>query len=504
MRRFTERVFHLHLLVLAALLSSPAVAAEQGTAFRVTLDADVAQRPITGSLYVFVHERARPAPRLGPNWFDPEPFFRLDVKDFRPGTERTVDDRAAGFPDVLSKLPAGTYHAQAVLDHSFYEPSPGNAPGNFHSPIAEVVIDPDDGRTFELTLDEVVPERPFPETKHVREVLHKSELLSKFHGREVLQRAGVVLPESYFDQPRRRFPVMYIVPGFGGSHRQALRYADDPPGAGPGEVEFIRVVLNGHSEWGHHTFTDSATNGPRGQALIEELIPYLDRKFRTVAAPTARFLTGHSSGGWTTLWLQVTYPETFGGCWSSAPDPVDFREWQGVDLYADPPQNMYRDEDGNRRPIARRGRVPVLWYDSFTRMDDVLGRGGQLRSFEAVFSPLDEEGLPKRMYDRDSGRVKPEVVEAWKEHDIRLKLQENWEQLEPKLRGKLHIVCGTLDTFYLYAAVERLGKTLEQLGSDADVKLVEGGSHGSILTPELYARFRREMSAAFRKHHAKD
>jgi pimeloyl-ACP methyl ester carboxylesterase len=232
------------------------------------------------------------------------------------------------------------------------------------------------------------------------------------------------------------------------------------------------------------------------------MIAHIDREFRTVAEPTARFVMGHSSGGWSSLWLQVSYPDIFGGAWSSSPDPVDFRDYQRINLYADPPQNMYRDENGERRPIARRGETPVLWFDGFAKMDDVIGRGGQLRSFEAVFSPLDEGGLPRHLWDRQSGRVDRAVAEAWEKYDISLILKRDWQRLKPQLAGKLHVTMGTLDTFYLDGATRLLAERLKALGSDAEVTFVEGANHGSLLTPSYYSRVRREMSATYLRHHA--
>ncbi len=218
-----------------------------------------------------------------------------------------------------------------------------------------------------------------------------------------LNQCAVVLPASYYDQPQRRYPVIYMIPGFGGTYRTALQYADQPPVTEEGETDFIRVFLTGECKWGHHVFADSATNGPHGEALVWELIPEIDRRYRTIANRNGRFLYGHSSGGWSALWLMVNYPDVFGGVWSVSPDPVDFRDWQGINLYADPPQNMYTDSAGSRRPIVRNGDQPVLWYDSFTQMDDTLKRGGQLRSFEAVFSPLGSERRAAQLWDRATG-----------------------------------------------------------------------------------------------------
>ncbi|HUY33728.1 MAG TPA: alpha/beta hydrolase-fold protein [Pirellulales bacterium] len=497
------------LWMLASLLApdeSAAVAAEP-VQIAVTLDERAAakvspERPMSGRLYVFLSRREGPEPRFGPDWFAPEPFFGLDAHAFGPGQTRAIDDTADGFPEPLSRLPKGNYRAQALLDHQLETCHHAGGVGNLYSDVASWDYDPSSPSPLELKLERVVAPRPFADSEWVKEVVVSSELLSRFHGREVVERAAVVLPASYARRPERRYPVLFSVPGFGGDHRIGLRFTDGgPPEPQEGEIEFIRVMLSGDCEWGHHVYADSATNGPRGAALVSELIPRIDADFRTVAEPTARFLTGHSSGGWSSLWLQVTYPDTFGGVWSTSPDPVDFRDWQQVDLYADPPLSLYVDEQGERRPIARRGTVPVLWYESFAKMDDVLGRGGQLRSFEAVFSPLGEDGLPRRLWDRRSGRIDPAVANAWRRYDIRLLLERNWPELGPKLAGKLHVITGSLDTFYLDGAVRKLAEAMAALGSDAEITVVDGKDHGNLLTPELLGRIRRQMSEAFLREH---
>lgn len=476
------------------------------SSIRVRLAKGLTDEPISGRLYVFFSQRDRGQPMNGPNWFSPEPFVGMDVTGLKTGQTVIVNDTAAGFPEKLSSIPAGDYRVQALLDHDFYEQNHARGAGNFYSDVVEMEWAPEAGSSHELVLQNTVAPRKFPDRSRVREVVISSDLLSQFHGRDVVQRAAVVLPESYDAHPERRYPVLYIIPGFGGSHHGAARYLNadvstEESESGEERTEFIRVVLNPNCKWGHHVFADSATNGPRGQALIEEFIPYIDANYRTIAAPTARFVEGHSSGGWSTLWLQVNYPDVFGGAWSTAPDPVDFRDYQGVDLYADPPMSLYTDEEGEQRPIARSGEKPVLWYQAFGKMDDALGRGGQLRSFEAVFSPLDENGQPQQLWDRSTGQIDPKVAEAWKAYDLRLLLEDNWEELEPKLRGKLHIVTGSLDSFYLNGAVERLAETLEDLGSDAEIVVVPKASHSSVLRSGPVRMMRRQMVDAFRKHH---
>jgi S-formylglutathione hydrolase FrmB len=259
--------------------------------------------------------------------------------------------------------------------------------------------------------------------------------------------------------------------------------------------DLIRVVLDPDCGTGHHVFADSATNGPRGKALVEEFIPYLEKTFSLVADPPARLLNGHSSGGWSSLWLQVTYPDFFGGTWSTSPDPVDFRDFQRIDIYA-PGENMYRDRKGDRRPIARMGGQATIFYDSFSRMEEVIGHGGQLGSFEAVFSPVGTDGNPRKLWNRASGAIDPEVAKAWETYDIRLVLERGWPTLGPKLAGKIHVITGSLDTFYLEGAAQLLKVSLDALKSDAVVEIVPERDHSTILDSKLAERIDREIKAA--------
>ena len=191
----------------------------------------------------------------------------------------------------------------------------------------------------------------------------------------------------------------------------------------------------------------------------------------------------------------VSHPDDFAGTWSTSPDPVEFRDFQRINLYS-PGENMYSDRAGERRPIARQGQQVLLWYRDFDLMEEALGPGGQLHSFEAVFSARGPDGKPVRVWDRNNGAVNTDAAKAWEAYDIRLVLERNWPTLGPKLRGKLHVHMGDLDTFYLEGAVRLLKESLAALGSDAVVEVIPGKDHSSILDPELAARLDREMNAA--------
>ncbi|MGE4001355.1 MAG: alpha/beta hydrolase-fold protein, partial [Planctomycetaceae bacterium] len=413
----------------------------------------------------------------------------------QPDAELVLSPQTAGvltFPRDFSSIDLRGHRVQAVARFNPVSPLIGTGPGNGYSDVAVV---PGDGASQSLTIGHIVRAELFEETPWTKLLRVRSKLLSAFHGREVFLQAAVVLPASYDVHPQRRFPTIFIVPGFSGTHRDARRSTPILEQNDRG-VEFLRVTLDPSCPLGHHAFADSANNGPVGEAFVAEFIPEYERRFRSLPEAGARFLTGHSSGGWSTLWLQISYPGVFGGVWSTAPDPVDFRDFQRVNLY-EPGENMYVDREGRRRPLARIGGQTVLWFDDFDWMEHVLGPGGQLHSFEAVFSPRDSDGNPRRLWDRRTGAIDTTLAQSWEQYDIRRQLERRWDELAPELRGKLHVFMGTEDTFLLDGAARLLRDSLANLGSDAVVELHPGRDHRNLMTAELRNRIRAEMAARF-------
>jgi hypothetical protein len=481
-----------------AQVDAPAVVEPTTTAKRqviVTYDPAITGS-FTGRVYLMLSRSPR-EPRIGPSWFDTEPFFALDVTGWEPLAPLIFDDGAIGYPGPLSEVPPATYTIQAVMRRNLDSPAIGTAPGTAYSRHHRRALGGDGGAALELRIDQVVEPRPLQESDRLKLIEHTSTLLSEFHGRPVVMRAAVILPEGFDRDSSTRYPAYYWIPGFGSTCHTAkwMQRRWDQTGLGD---RIVRVVLDPSCYGGHHVFADSANNGPWAAALVRELIPQLETVLPLVPQPGARFLGGHSSGGWSSLWLQVAHPEFFGGVWSVAPDPVDFRAFQLIDLYR-PDQNMYRDGNGNPRPIARQGTEPVTWYEDFVRMEEVYGDGGQVRSFEWVFSPRGPDGRPVPMFDRSSGQVSAAVAEAWKRYDIRLVLERAWPQLEGPLAGKIHVFTGELDNFYLDGATRLLGESLQRLGADAVVELVPGADHGSVATPALDLRIDREMITAYER-----
>lgn len=454
--------------------------------------------PFTGRVFLLASRQPIKSTPPRQSWFTPYPVFAEDVRGWAPGQRRTFH-AAIAFPQPYEKLPAGKYYLQAVLDRDRGSRDPLTGAGNAYSQAVAIDLTKPTTQAIHLVIDCVIAERTFKQTERVKLFEIDSKQLTAFHRRPMKLRAGVVLPRSWAAEPKRRYPVVYEIPGFGGDHFMAFaalkRKATDVA-----DVEMIHVVLDPSCRTGHHVFADSANNGPCGRALVEELIPALEAKFRGLGVPTARFVTGHSSGGWSSLWLQVAYPDFFGGTWSTAPDSVDFRDFQLVDLYR-PNENLFRDAKGEQRPLGRKGGKVLLRTQPFSDMEAVMGRGGQLGSFEAVFSPRGADGQPRKMWNRATGAIDPETARTWRRYDIRLRLEEDWPRLAPKLAGKLHVYMGAVDTFYLDGATRLLQQSLKKLGSDAAVEIFPGRDHGSLLDTKLRARIAREMAATFRRHH---
>ncbi len=324
--------------------------------------------------------------------------------------------------------------------------------------------------------------RPLADTENCKLFTLESKLLSAFWGRSVSIEAGVVLPPGYTAD--KSLPVAYNIHGFGGTHSGAWRREKNlVAGVSSGELPLmIYVFLNAACPLGHHEFADSVNNGPWGEALTSEFIPALEKEFGAFSAPRGRFLTGHSSGGWSSFWLQVTYPEFFNGTWSTAPDSLDFRDFTGIDIYDF--DNVYMDPQGEEIMLMRRNGEFTTSIRSFVEREfKQQAYGGQFASFNAVFSPRGEDGRPMMIFDLETGEIDPFVAEAWKKYDVSLLLREKWPEIGKSLEGKLHCYCGDIDTFRLEGPFKLLADELELLGSDAEFILVPGRDHSSVAAP---------------------
>lgn len=323
---------------------APEISESETLRFVVTFPSEVRSETVTGRVLLFFTKSPDGEPRTRLNWLNPDPVYAVDVEGVAPGEEIVFLRKdfarpdALAFPGPLGRLEPGDYRVQALVDTDNTRRSFNDGPGNlFSEPIGFSMSRGKTG-TYHLVANQVIKEDKREENDWVKLVAVRSALLSEFHGRDVYLHAAVLLPFGYEDEPGRMYPAYYKVPGFGRRHYHLLSKPDSDRedwknwSTGENPYRGFEVLLDPDVPLGHSVFANSANNGPVGDALIEELIPAIEERFRIIREPRARFVGGHSSGGWSSLWLQIAYPDFFGGCWSTAPDPVDFRAFQTMNI----------------------------------------------------------------------------------------------------------------------------------------------------------------------------
>jgi pimeloyl-ACP methyl ester carboxylesterase len=446
-----------------------------GQQFEVSYSASVFDTPFTGNVVVYMSkENKEPKDAaIGRNSF---PCFSVAVKNVQPGQAITIDDEAISFPTVLSDIERGEYYVQIVWDRNLGGHSIAGSPGNLFNTSEKITITKDFKKVFKIVAKEMVAEHPdFKETEYVKAVEAPSALLTAFHGKEMTVNAAVMLPKEYYTEPTRKFPVLFRVWGYIGNYHELS--GDIEPSKQVASTAVIEVILDGNCALGHSVYANSDNNGPWSDALITEFIPVLEKKFR---ANGARLLMGHSSGGWAALWLQTQYPKVFDGCWSSAPDFVDFRSFYKVNLYE--AENLFYDKEGSPRLLATVGGfIPWATIKTSYQMENVVYRGEQLHSFNAVFSKKGSDGMPESICNSVTGLIDTAVFAHWKNYDIALNLRNNWASLKSELDNKVRISVGNRDNFFLNDPILLLEKQMKELHSNFEFAYYPG-DHFTVYT----------------------
>jgi len=475
--------------------------ADRRLRFRITVSRGIADSPVRGRLLVLMSRNEPKGKYLEPGFGKETESVWIAARDIsatRPGEAIDLDPNQTAFPGPFSKAHSGDYWVMAFLDHD------NNAAYNFFTagdlvmkPVKLPRLIPATAGLVSLTLDQKIPEPPAAKAPPGTEPLDfVSPSLSAFWGREIHMRGWVVVPPSYA-QSNTPFPVVYWTHGYGARLKDLAHVAQKitDKTAAHHYPEMIWVVLDESLPSGTHEFADSVNNGPWGKALTEELIPALESRYRMDARPSGRFLTGHSSGGWATMWLQVAYPKIFGGTWSTSPDPTDFHSFTGPDLVSSPPQNFFHQADGHPWMLVRMNNVEVEGLAQYAKQESVIGPvGGQIASFEWVFSPRCPDGRPCPLFDRVTGDVDPAIARYWEEHyDIAGLLERHWPEIGSDLRGKIHLTVGTWDTFHLDQPARKLQAVLEKLGAQAHFTFVPERDHMNLYAGGLDEQIAREM-----------
>ena len=482
--------------------------------------AGVHEGPLTGRLFLALSPTADPEPRIAAYNSARQrdgrvPFFAAHVAGVGPGEAMVIDAAADGYPHAhLDALPAGDYWVQALVHvYTEYRRQDGHvvrapqdqwegqrwafSPGNLVSAPRRVRVDPASDTPIRLELAGVIPpvEVP-PDTEWVRRVRIRSRILSEWWGHPMYLGAVVLLPRGYDDNPELRYPVVFeadhfrLDPAFGFTTEPPLRepqlfaqmvresggmresgYDFQRAWTGDDFPRLIAVTIQHPTPFFDDSYgVNSANNGPYGDAIHQELIPYLEENFRMIGEPYARVLTGGSTGGWISLAWQVRHPTFYGGTWTFYPDSVDFRRYQLIDVYQDEsaflvpgavpgaPERMFQ------RTIEGQPVGSVRQLSQLERAQGSRGRsGGQIDAWNAAYGPAGEDGYPRRLWDLETGVIDREVAHYMRDHgyDLRHYLEENWSRIGPDLAGKIRIYNPEMDQFYLPYAVYLLEDFLE-------------------------------------------
>jgi hypothetical protein len=468
-------------LLLAGLLSAGGVAGE--TRFRISYPGSVHEGPLTGRAYVMISRTNEREPRLQIGRTG-VPFFGVDFENLAPGESVAIDEFDLGSPvPSLAEIPPGEYFVQAFLNiYVEFRRADGHvvwmhddrwegqqwerSPGNLTSEVLALELDAKAGYVHDLSVDRVLPPIDLPEdTPWVKRFRFESPKLTAFWGKPIYLGATVLLPRDY-ERETIRYPVVYVQGHFSIADPMSFREGEDFHRAWISD-RFPRMIVVTFQDPNPYFDTSYSVNsvnvGPYGDALLEELIPEVETRFRVIREPYARVLTGGSTGGWEALALQIFHPDFFGGTFAYAPDPVTFTNVEGIDIYEDT-NAFYKQHEWRRVPIANSReltgevRLTSEQRNHFELVAGTRGRSGeQFDVWSAVFGPLGKDGYFEPLFDKRTGAMNRAVAEHWREHyDLLHHLKQNWATLGPKLVSKIHVYCGDMDDFYLNVAVKEL------------------------------------------------
>jgi S-formylglutathione hydrolase FrmB len=289
----------------------------------------------------------------------------------------------------------------------------------------------------------------------------------------------VYLPPGYDDEPNRRYPAVYVIMGYTGHvtmwhNRSAFRQpftetADQVFAAGSAPPALV-VYVDAWTSYGGSQYVDSPGTGRYHSYLCDEVVPWVDASYRTLAASQHRAISGKSSGGFGAMITPMLRPDVFGALATHAGDAL--YELCYIPEFGDCVRAL-RDYDGD---IAR------WWNDfrsrtAFTKKADMMLLG--VYGVAACFSAADD-GTPELPFDPHTGVIRAEVWQRWLDWDPVRMVPAHAEALR-SLRG-IWIDAGKSDDFYLDIGAQAFRAALAEVGVPDEVIRFElfDGTHSSI------------------------
>ena len=469
-----------------------------------------------GRLLLMISNNNRAEPRFQINdSHNTQMIFGVDVESWDANKKIIIDSEAIGYPiKSIKEIQEGEYYVQAFLHkYETFNLSTGYtvklpmdqgegqkwniSPKNLYSTPKKIKIK--NSSTISISLDNEIPSiEPERDTEFIKHVKIRSKMLSEFWGRDMYLQANVLVPHGFDEKSNTRYPLMIFHGHFPNTFRG---FRTVPPTAPEKDTIYnSRFGITGYKyiqekeaydlykNWISNDFprflaieiqhqnpyyddsyaVNSANIGPYGDAITYELIPHVEKLFNGVGESWGRFLYGGSTGGWESLAAQVLYPKEYNGCFAACPDPIDFRAFTVVNIYED--DNAYYHEGSFRKTFRagmRDGKGIIKNHlIQINKRESVLGSkgrsGDQWDIWQAVYSPSGEDGYPKPIWDRETGKIDKDVANYWKEnYDLSYIMKRDWDKIGKDLEGKIHIYCGDMDNYYLNNAVVLTEEFLE-------------------------------------------
>ena len=474
-----------------------------------------------------------------------------NVDQWAIGSTQSIAQEAYGFPkERLSQIPAGDYYVQVLLHkYETFHLKNGKvvklpmdrgegqhwnlAPGNIYSKPIKIHFDPKNTEVVQLTIDQIIPPIIEPtDSKYIKHIKIQSKLLTEFWGRPMYLGAHILLPEGFDTHPNVRYPLAIYhghfpsdISGFSTTPpnpnlipdtsarfnitgynkiQEEEAYQFYKQWTGPNFPRVLAIEIQHATPYYDDSYAvNSANMGPYGDAITYELIPEIEKQFRGIGQGWARFTYGGSTGGWEALAVQVFYPNEYNGAYAACPDPIDFNHYTTINIYKD--ENAYYAKS-DFKDLARPSHRNYLGHINSTiketnQRELALGThsrsGDQYDVWEAVFSPMGEDGYPKRIFDKHSGTIDKSVAAYWKEnYDLAHIIKRDWPKIGEQLKGKIHLYVGDMDNYYLNNAVYTAEDMLKQLKNPSCNCVIDYGDraehcwNGDHTQPNYISRLR--------------
>jgi putative esterase len=288
----------------------------------------------------------------------------------------------------------------------------------------------------------------------------------------------VYVPPRYDDEPAQRYPSVYVIQGMTGQldmwrNRSAFRrnfpeLCDELFASGQAPPCVV-VWIDCWTSYGGSQFLDSPATGRYHTYLCDEVVPWVDERYRTLAGPEHRGIMGKSSGGYGAMVTPMQRPDLFGGLATHAGDAL-FEACYGRDFA--PAARHLRDH--------YEGSFDRFWSDfrsrpAFSRKgDEVLVN---IWAMAACYS-ADADGTVRLPFDPHTGRLEPDVWQRWLAWDPVRMVPRYAEAL--RSQRAIYIDSGTRDEYYLDLGAEAFRRELEEIGvTDVFFELFEA-THAAI------------------------